>query len=438
MRGGDTIVALSSGTLPCGVAVVRMSGPATRTVLAHVAGDVPAARKLALRSLAAAGQHIDRGLVVFFPGPDSFSGEDCAELHVHGSNAVVRALVRTLCEFDSVRLAEAGEFTRRAFENGKLDLTEVEGLGDLIAAETESQRAQALARMEGGLSDRLEDWRIRFLDLRAEIEARLDFSDESDVGDELPVAWHDQLAGLEGELAQALGDVGRGRIVREGFRVALAGPPNAGKSSLLNALAKSDLAIVSDEAGTTRDVREVPLDLDGQLVIFVDMAGLRESDSKAEAEGVRRAANEITRADLVLWLSAPDTPEDVENPVPDGGDAPVWRVATKVDLGTPARPHDHAVSVVSGTGMSALTAALSAAVADRAGHGEPVLVSRERDRAALGIALEHLQAVRGQLESPELAAESLRLASDGLARLLGRMDTEQVLDRLFSHFCIGK
>ncbi len=436
MRDGDTIVALSSGSLPSGVAVIRISGPATRLVIMALAGDLPAPRKLSLRPIQIDAEVLDHGLVAFFPSPHSFTGEDCAELQVHGAPAIVRALLRGICAHEGVRLAEAGEFTRRAFEHGKLDLTEVEGLGDLIIAETEGQRVQALARMTGGLSEKLEIWRLQMLDLRAEIEARLDFSDEGDVSDDLPADWFESLGDLEGALEEALGDVQRGRIIREGFRVALAGRPNAGKSSLLNALAKSDLAIVSDEAGTTRDVREVPLDLDGQLVIFVDMAGLRESDSMAETEGVRRAEAEIKRADLVLWLQAPD---DDGMPYDSPADSPIWRVATKADLGLDNDTDpDHVVSVIDERGLSGLIAAIREAAGENKGAGDTVLVSRERDRLALNEALLRIRAVRAELAAPEIAAEALRQASDALARLIGKLDPEQVLDRLFIHFCIGK
>ena len=401
-------------------------------LLRELTGDLPESRRLTLAKLTLEGAVIDAGLVAWFPGPHSFTGEDCAELQVHGSPAVVRTLLRGLTEHQGVRLAEAGEFTRRAFENGKLDLTEVEGLGDLIAAETESQRRQALARFGGGLTRQLEGWRERLLDLRAEIEAQLDFSDEGDVG-ALPPTFGADVAALRAELHDAIGNVSRGRLVREGLRVALAGPPNAGKSSLLNALARSDVAIVTDEAGTTRDVREVPLDLGGQLVLLIDMAGIRETASKAEAEGVRRALAELTRADLVLWLMAPDANE----PAPDS-DVPLWRLATKNDLGGPGRAPDLAVSAVTGTGIDALVARLTDFAANAAGEGEPALVSRERDRAALEAAVSALEEAAGQVAHAELAAESLRRASLALERLLGRMDAESVLDRLFLSFCIGK
>ncbi len=429
---GETIIALSSGALPAGVAVIRISGARTAALVRKVAGTLPEPRRLSLQTLRLGAMPVDTGLVAWFPGPHSFTGEDCAELQVHGSPAVVRTLLRGLADEPGVRLAQAGEFTRRAFENGKLDLTEVEGLGDLIAAETESQRRQALARLGGGLTRQLEDWRKRLLDLRAEVEARLDFSDEGDVG-EYPPDFDERVRSLQAELASARNDVARGRIVREGLRVALGGPPNAGKSSLLNALAKSEIAIVTDEPGTTRDVREVAVDLGGQLVVLVDTAGLRETTSKAEAEGVRRAREALASADLALWLMAPDAAE----PPPEIA-APVWRIATKTDVASPAAPCDVAISIRTGDGLDALVGRLEAFAADAAGEGEPALVSRERDLAALGDAVIDLGEAGIRLGEPEIAAEALRRASQALERLLGRMDPEAVLDRLFLNFCIGK
>jgi tRNA modification GTPase len=365
------------------------------------------------------------------PAPRSFTGEDTAELQVHGSPAVVRTLLRSISALPNVRLAEAGEFTRRAFLNGKLDLTEVEGLSDLIEAETETQRAQAVARLAGGLSDKVAGWRETLLDARAEIEARLDFSDEGDVSGELPPSVIASIEALSAEITGALETVGRGRILREGLRVALAGPPNVGKSSLLNALARSDLAIVSDEPGTTRDVREVALDLGGRLVILVDMAGLRPTGSRAEAEGVRRAEAEIARADLVLWLVAPDV-----DPLDPPLQTPLWTVGTKADI---APVHaQHMLSVLAGTGLTELLGAIAAFAEAASGSGPPALVSRERDRVALEAAQLALDRFLSEGATDEIAAEHLRQASLALERLVGRIDTEQVLDRLFASFCIGK
>ncbi len=430
MQVGDTIMALSSGALPAGLAVIRLSGPLVRASLETLAGGVPEPRKMALRHIGS-DRRLDQGLVAFFPAPNSFTGEDCAELQVHGSLAGVKAILEALRAL-GLRLAEAGEFTRRAFENGKLDLIAVEGLGDLLSADTEKQRQQALARYDGRLTEEVDQWRETLLDLRAEIEARLDFSDEGDVAENLPPNWLVQLADLEIAIASALASVNSGRIVREGIRVALAGAPNAGKSSLMNALAKSDIAIVSDEAGTTRDVREVPLDINGQLFILLDLAGLRETDSKAEAEGVRRAHKAIADADILLWLQAPDI-DDVARPT---SAARQITIGTKSDLGqTPGA--DIRVSTQTGQGMEPLIEKL-AAIGENLTGGEPALVSHERDRMALEEAIAALAESRNALHDWELAAESLRLASSALERLIGRLDAEKVLDRLFSSFCIGK
>lgn len=436
MRGDDTIVALSSGQLPSGVAVVRISGERTAELLSLIVdGPLPAPRILYHRDVRLNGDVLDKGLVVYFPGPSSFTGEDCCELQLHGSVAVVRAVLRGLQEFEGVRLAEAGEFTRRAFENGKLDMTEVEGLGDLIQADTESQRIMAVARMRGGLSDKVQNWRSKLLHLRAEIEAQLDFSDEDDVAETMSDTWLATLGELENSLQKSIADVDRGRIVRDGFRVALAGAPNAGKSSLLNALAKSDLAIVSDEAGTTRDVREVPLDVDGQLIIFVDMAGLRDAESAVEQEGVRRAGIEISQADLVLCLQSP---EDVKGEMELKTEAAVWHIDTKSDLASFVLRGDYAISTRSEGQLTELLDAISARAVTATNSGDGLLVSHERDRVALQLALSELAAVCLQLDNPEVAAEGLRQSSDALGRLIGSVDAEQVLDRLFSSFCIGK
>jgi len=430
MHAGDTIMALSSGALPSGIAVIRLSGPKAREALLFLAGELPKPRTMALRRIGAETQ-LDQGLVAWFPGPNSFTGEDCAELHVHGSPAGVKAILRSLGQ-QGIRLAEAGEFTRRAFESGKLDLIAVEGLGDLLSAETEKQRQQALARYDGRLTEKVEAWRNTLIDLRAEIEARLDFSDEGDVADELPQRFADDLLILRASLEDALASVNSGRIVREGIRVALAGAPNAGKSSLINALSKSDIAIVSDEAGTTRDVREVPLDIGGQLFVLLDLAGLRETESRAEAEGIRRAERAIQDADILLWLEAPDA-EIVARPKTSGQ---VVTIGTKSDLGNPSG-HDLAISTATGQGLDVLVEQLRLLGENLAG-GEPSLISHERDRSGLQEAILAVAEAQDRLANSELAAEALRHASLALERMIGRVNAEQVLDRLFSSFCIGK
>lgn len=430
MPHGDTIMALSSGQLPSGVAVIRLSGPKVREALSFLAGTLPEPRKLVLRRIGRERQ-LDQGLIAFFPGPQSFTGEDCAELHVHGSPAGVKAILRVLSE-EGLRLAEPGEFTRRAFENGKLDLVAVEGLGDLLSAETEKQRQQALARYDGRLTAEIDVWRNTLLDLRAEIEARLDFSDEGDVEDDLPPSFQHTLSGLKAKLEDALDRISSGRIVREGVRVALAGAPNAGKSSLINALSRSDIAIVSDEAGTTRDVREVPLDIGGQLFILLDLAGLRDTDSRAEAEGIRRAEKAIAEADIVLWLEAPDV-DSVAKPDTPGH---LVIVGTKADVGATSSA-DITLSAQTGEGLDRLVDRLRE-IGEKLAGGEPALVSHERDRIALLDAITAVSQAERQMHNWELAAESLRHASASLERLIGRLDAEKVLDRLFASFCIGK
>lgn len=431
----ETIVALSSGAVPSGVAVIRVSGPQTRLLLERHVNSVPQARRMVLKSvMSATGAELDTGLVVFFPGPNSFTGEDCAEFQLHGSRAVVSAVLSELCRNDGVRLAEAGDFTRRAFEAGRLDLTQVEGLDDLIASETETQRQLALKRSQGELRETVAGWRRRLIDLRAEVEARLDFSDEGDVEEHLPAGFAEDIGALVQELAAALAGFEGGRIVRDGFRVVLAGAPNAGKSSLLNALAGSEEAIVTSEAGTTRDVKEVQLDLDGHLVRMIDVAGLRQTESIAEAEGVRRAETEIAKADLVLWLVAPDV-ADAPRPEFSGE---VWRIQTKADLGLLAdQPVDAAISCKTGEGVDMLKAALRDKVSS-AVSGETSLISRLRDKESVELALGFLAKARSGAVSDELLAEDLRLSAQALMRLTGEIDAEQVLDRLFAGFCIGK
>ncbi len=431
-----TIAALSSGALPSGVAVIRVSGPATARAVTALCGALPAPRTLALRSIRhpETGDALDQGLVAYFPAPHSFTGEDCAELQVHGSPAGVKAILSTLIDACGVSLAGAGDFTRRAFENGKLDLTVVEGLGDLLAAETETQRRQALSRLEGRLSDQITVWRSLLLDARAEIEARLDFSDEDDVPFELPDHFAHDLELLLEALAAAATSYEGGRLVREGFRVVLAGAPNAGKSSLLNALAGSDLAIVTAEAGTTRDTKDVAIDLGGYLVTLVDTAGLRETDSLAEGEGVRRAVKAMESADLILSLEAPDVARlDL-----GAQQAPVWHIGTKSDIGPIEAETDGFLSARTGEGVKTLLDRLKSHIEARAMGAEPSLVSHERDKAALTEAGQHIGQALALLDRPELCAEELRQAADTLAGLIGLMDSEAVLDRLFSGFCIGK
>jgi tRNA modification GTPase len=449
MTARATIFALSTPPGRSGVAVIRVSGPQAGAVLDALAGGRPAPREAALRRIRdATGAAIDRGLVLWFPGPHSFTGEDLAEFQVHGGRAVVAGLTEALAARPGLRPAEAGELTRRAFDAGKLDLTEVEGLADLIDAETRAQARQALRQMEGAFGRRVEDWRRRLLQASAHLEAEIDFSDE-----ELPEGLGDtvrrDVGALAGEIARTLDDAGRGERLRDGLSVAILGAPNAGKSSLLNAIAQRDAAIVSETAGTTRDVVEVHLDLGGYPVTLADTAGLRALDPDAEghtaieAEGIRRARARADGADLRLAVFDATRPPDAATlALVDGA---TFQVRNKIDLAP--HPDDplperglgrHAVSARSGAGVDTLLAALTEAVAARFGAaaGAPA-ITRTRHRAALqdtAAALDRAAAA----ELPELAAEDLRLAVHALGRITGRVDVEDLLDVIFRDFCIGK
>jgi tRNA modification GTPase len=434
MKHTDTIVALSSGTGRAGVAVIRLSGSRVRFILETITAGVPSARMASLRRIRdAQGETLDSGLVLFFPGPQSFTGEDVAELQLHGSRAVLASVLAVLTAIPGVRLAEAGEFTRRAFEAGKLDLAAVEGLSDLIDSETEWQRKQALRQMDGILGTLAAGWRRDLIEAMALLAAELDFSDEGDVGGPLI----EQAAGLarktREELHRALGSFQMGERVREGFVVVLAGPPNAGKSSLLNAIARRDVAIVSPVAGTTRDALEVRLDLAGIPVVLVDTAGLRDTGDLVEAEGVRRARAHIDRADLVLMLRPIDSEADQSM-----CDQPALRIATKADLPGEAMGNELAVSAVTGAGLDELLREIHVRLS-ALGQNEPALLTRQRHRAAVSEAIAALnRALSTRYEHVELVAEDLRLAVSALERLVGRIGVEDVLDQLFSGFCIGK
>ena len=435
----DTIVALASGAVPAAIAVIRISGPETRRVLEAFCGGVPDPRHASLRDIGPPRlPAIDRGLAIWFPGPASFTGEDMAELHTHGSRAVVSAVIEAVLSLPGTRLAEPGEFARRAFENGKLDLTQVEGLADLISAETEAQRRQALAQAEGSLRTLYEGWRIELLRAQALVEAGLDFADEGDVAADIAVKADAIVAPLLVSISHHLADR-RGERLRDGVRIVIAGPPNVGKSSLLNALAKRDVAIVSEEAGTTRDVLEVHLDLGGLPVTLTDTAGLREAESKVEAEGVRRALARTEQADVVLWLV--------------DATAPIWElpaaleirtaicVLNKIDLERGFTPHRDClqISARTGQGLDRLVEALEeqAAHVAETGLASP-LMTRARHRAELEGARVALQRFGQPTLSPELKAEELRIAARHLGRLTGRIDVEEVLGAIFGEFCIGK
>jgi len=432
----DTIFAPATAAGRAAVAVVRLSGPETKAAVRALAGRVPAPRRAAVRTLkAVAGGEIDAALVLWFPGPASYTGEDAAEFHVHGGQAVVAALTEALAAL-GLRLAEPGEFTRRAFENGKLDLAQAEAVADLVDAETEAQRRQALEQLGGRLSGVQARWREALTGALAMFEAAVDFPDEEVPADVASRA-RPILKALIAELEAAAQDAERGERVREGFRIALLGAPNAGKSTLLNALAKRDAAIVTATPGTTRDIIEVPLVLGGYKVIVADTAGIRATEDEIEAEGVRRAEAWGMAADLRIWLV--DGLGDPKPTVPDSVRIGDLILLTKRDLGeghpglpgspfTAKSPND--VAWVEGLLTDAVVEALSGA--------EPPAATRLRHRDLLLEASLRLRHALTQDEALELAAEDVRLAARALDRITGRIDPEQVLGRIFATFCIGK
>lgn len=429
----NTIFALASGAGRAAVAVLRLSGPGTPAIVTALAGRLPPPRLAALRTLRRGGTTLDRALVLWFPAPASYTGEDAAELHLHGGPAVIAAAGEALVALGA-RPAEPGEFTRRAFLHGRLDLLEAEGIADLIAAETEAQRRQALRQAAGGLSARVADWAARLTVLLARAEAFIEFEEEELPGD-LDAAVIRDAAGLRAEMAALLAEGARGERLRDGVAVAILGAPNAGKSSLLNALAGRDAAIVSARAGTTRDVVEVRLVLEGVPVTLADTAGLRATADEIEAEGVRRALARAEAAELRLLVFAADAPPDAATLALAGEGALL--VASKSDLGPPRLAGALPVSAVTGEGMAALRAALAREVAARAGLAASAGLTRARHRAAVGEAVEWLARIEGA-PLPELRAEALRAALAALGRLTGRVDVERVLDLVFGEFCIGK
>lgn len=432
----DTIYALSSGNPPAGVAVIRVSGRDVRNAVEALAGTVPQPRRASLRSIRDRnGSILDEGLVLFFPGPNSFTGEDCVEFHVHGGRATVMAVLVSLSSLEGLREAEPGEFTRRAFENGRMDLTAVEGLADLIAAQTEMQRRLAHELAQGGLSSLYDGWAERLTRARAMIEAALDFADEEDV----PVDVADEVAGEIAALRQAIAahleEATIGERIRDGFRIVLAGAPNSGKSSLLNALARRDVAIVSEEAGTTRDIISVEMDIAGYAVTVSDTAGLRETGAPVEREGIRRANQAIADADLVLHLVPADETNDKRLPA----NAATWIVRSKADLAGGVTGELRRISATTGEGINALIDDVRHHLETRFCLHGAALPNRTRHRNHLETCLRALDQARDiPSEAPELRAESLRLAGECLGRITGKVETEDLLDVIFAQFCIGK
>jgi tRNA modification GTPase len=439
----DTIYALATGGGRAGLAVVRISGPRAGAALGRLIGrDLPEPRRATRVTIRDQCQVIDEGLALWFPGPASFTGEDVAELHLHGGRAVSAAVLAALGSQPGLRLANPGEFTRRAFEHGKMDLTAAEGLADLVAAETEAQRRQALRQMQGELGRIYESWRGRLLTALAHIEATIDFSDQ-DLPEGLDDGVRREIADLRTEIEAHLQDNRRGERLRDGIHIAIVGAPNVGKSSLLNLLARRDAAIVSDIAGTTRDVIEVHLDLAGLPVVVADTAGLRDTQDRIEVEGVRRAQRTAEDADLkIAVFDAMDWPK--VDPVMAGlVDERTLPVVNKIDLRTLTEPLEirgqkaFAISVKTGAGVEGLLQALGYEASRRFGDlGSPAL-TRARHREALTDCVSSLARFNGA-KAPELAAEDLRLAARALGRITGRVDVEDVLDVIFREFCIGK
>ncbi len=435
-----TIFALSSGKGVAGIAVIRLSGDrAAKVVETLTRGTLPAPRQASLRTLYRLDdpQPVDRSLVLWFPGPGSFTGEDMAELHIHGGVAVTEAVIGAISDIEGCRPADPGEFTRRAFENGRMDLTEAEGIADLIAAETEAQRLQAVRQMEGALGDIYEAWRTDLIQALAYMEAELDFVEEA-LPEDLFAHVLPTVEKLIRSMADHLDDQHRGERLRDGYQVILLGAPNVGKSSLINALTKRDVAIVSDIAGTTRDLIEVHLNLGGYPVTLVDTAGLRDGGDQIEREGVRRARDRATHADLALQLvpAGEKPPESIEGAS--------MLIATKVDLhSTDLQLPTGAlgISTQTGEGLDVLLAELEARVVKDMAVQEVPGITRLRHRKALEEAVEHLDRAKsgtGDDAMPELVAEDMRLAARALGRITGRVDVEDLLDVIFSDFCIGK
>jgi len=445
MDEAETIFALASGRGRAGVAVVRVSGPEARPALEQLSQRrTPPPRHAVLRRLCdpGSGALLDEALVLFFAAPASFTGEDIVELHLHGGRAVVDGVLDALTRLEGVRPAEPGAFTRRAFEHGKMDLTAAEGLNDLVMAETAAQRSQAMRQMGGALSDLYERWREMLVEARAHLEAEIDFSDE-ELPDDLTAGLRRRLDVLRGEIANHLADSRRGERLRDGASVVILGPPNVGKSSLLNALARREAAIVAETAGTTRDVIEVQMDLGGYPATLVDTAGMREASNTIEAEGVRRALERAESADLrivmaeaVDWPATPDSIDSLRSSESllvlnkaDRNDTPPGPVAGEEAV--------FAISASTGAGLPELLTHMEERIVALCDVGESPAITRARHRESLEDCAAALDRFSAQ-HDPVLAAEDLRLAARALGRITGRVDVEDVLDVIFSSFCIGK
>ena len=431
----DTIFALSSGALPSGVAVIRISGRQAGPALRSLMGQLPEARKAVYgRFRTETGEQLDSGIALYLPGPGSFTGEDVCELHIHGGHACVAALLQEIGRRPGFRMAEAGEFTRRAFLNGRMDLTQVEGFADLLASETEAQRKLALASAEGRLRNLYEGWRRQLIRARAMIEAELDFSEEDDVPGSVSDIARAEVESLAASMKEHVRGFHRAEIVRNGFDVVIVGKPNVGKSSLMNALAKRDVAIVSDEAGTTRDLIEIALDVDGLKIRLTDTAGLRDAASAVEQIGVGRARQRAETADLVLLLSegTGGKPE-----LPGIDESRIMRIDSKTDIHA-RREGRLGVSTVTGAGLDELVEQLGGKARRAVGSVAGVAAGRERQQFLLTDAASAIEAALATWNAPEMAGEELRIASERLSSITGGIGVEDLLDVIFREFCIGK
>jgi tRNA modification GTPase len=434
----STIVAPASGPGPSGVAIIRISGPRARDVVSALTGGLPQPRLATLRAIRDdKGDTIDKALVLWFRAPASFTGEDVAEFHVHGGRAVVAEVIEACLALSDVVLAKPGEFTRRAFENGKMDLSAAEGLGDLIEAETKAQRQQALRQMEGALAQDILAWREEIIDALADAEGDIDFPDE-DLPPGLSERARTRIANLRNKLVKNLTDSKRAIRIRDGFRVAILGAPNSGKSSLLNALAQREAAIVSPIAGTTRDIVEVRLVLNGMIVWVADTAGLREATDQIEALGINRALGQADSADLRIGVIASECERSALVPLLRPDD--IW-VLAKSDLHNwgAVSASEHVLSSVTRHGIDHLEAAISKKAEEDLATSEMAPFTRLRHKEAVTATISALdRALNAQGQAAELIAEDLRLAARQLGQIIGRVDMDDVLDRLFSQFCIGK
>ncbi|MEM7766032.1 MAG: tRNA uridine-5-carboxymethylaminomethyl(34) synthesis GTPase MnmE [Pseudomonadota bacterium] len=441
----DTICALASGTLPSAIALVRISGPAVQAIAASLfPAGLPRPRIATLAAITdPGGTTLDQGLATFFPAPRSYTGEDMLEVSLHGGPAIVSSVLDTITGIDGVRLADRGEFTRRAFEAGKLDLTAAEAVADLIDAETPGQRDQALAQLGGSLKGTYLDWRKTLLEILALVEVAIDFPDEGDAPTQTDGPVSERLERLESELTAALAPEAVGESIRDGFRIALIGAPNAGKSSLLNRLAGRDVAIVTDVPGTTRDVIEVRLQLAGHLVRVMDTAGLRDTDDPIEMEGMKRALSTAKDAEMtVLVLDGTSHTSSQSDPASLQPDITVLNKSDRDDWSDRDVSRETLpISAKTGDGLDRLINAIETQIETRTSAAPAALVTRARHRSGLAAARTHFSAAVAALnagQGPEFAAEDIRRAVQELSGLMGQIDVEDVLGAVFSEFCIGK